>query len=350
MMGPKILAGIAAILLIVLIVKAVRSTKDAPQRLLEMAVRSLPDNRRDWGAAMTAELDRLEGRTARWSFALGCARAALIPPRSLTPVLLTAASATALAIAAGFAALDPMRPFIVTLLAAVGVAATITLARSKKLNPPGKTAGVVMVSGALASIAMTIYLLVRYPTGHDPVHSASSDGRNTSLLIAGAILITGYLWLTLTPPPSLATHPRAATIGTIAGLIYAGGYIPVQIFLAEPAVLYYLLAPIILFTAAAIRGGTVAALWAGLTGALWTFSIPLLAHFKGYQLDAIRLDDTEPGATPDPQLWFPSLLGQELGSAFIGLVFLPLWALLIGFLGQQISQAGQAFRREYART
>jgi hypothetical protein len=350
MMGPRILACVAAILLIALVVNVARSPKDGPQMLLEMAVRSLPDSRRDWGAAMTAELDRLQGRAARWSFALGCARAALIPPRSLTPVLLTAAGAATLAAAMRFAALDPMRPFIVTLCAAAGLAATATLARSKKPTPPGKTTGIAIAAGALASIATTIYLLARYPTGHDPVHSASSDGRNTSLLITGAILITGYLWLTLTPPPALATNPRAATTGTTAGLIYAAGYLPATMFLAESSLLYYLGAPIILFTAAAIRGGTVAALWAGLTGALWTFSIPLLAHFRGYQLDAIRLDDTEPGAIPDPQLWFPSLLGQDLGNGFFGLVWLPLWALLLGLIGARITQAGQAFRQEYART
>lgn len=53
---------------------------DGPARLLVLAVASLPDDRREWGAAMAAELDHVEGRSSRWSFAAGCMRAALMPP------------------------------------------------------------------------------------------------------------------------------------------------------------------------------------------------------------------------------------------------------------------------------
>jgi hypothetical protein len=57
------------------------SAMDPPGRLLAVAVASLPAHRRDWGAAMLAELAEVRGRPARWRFALSCARATLrLPP------------------------------------------------------------------------------------------------------------------------------------------------------------------------------------------------------------------------------------------------------------------------------
>lgn len=348
MMGPFILAIVAGTLLAIALYKVARATGDGPSRLLDLAVRGLSAARCDWGTAMTAELDPIQGRGARWTFALGCARAALFPPRSHTPVLLAAVAAAALTGAATLTA-HPVRPFLVTLCAAAGSAVILTLARSKRPTPPGKAAVLAMAGGAAASIGTTIYLLLRHPTGHDPVHSAISDGRNTWLLITGAALITAFLWLSLTPPPALATNRRAATIGATTGLVYSAGCVAVSLYLAEFGLIYYLAAPIVLFTAAAIRGGTLAALWAGLTGALWTFSISPLLHLGGYQLEVLRLEDIEDGALPDSPLWFPSILGQDLGNGFFGLVWLPLWALLLGLAGKRITLAGQAFREEYSR-
>lgn len=54
---------------------------DGPGRLLAAAVRWMPEERRDWGTAMLAELAQLQHPSARWWFALGCARVALFPPR-----------------------------------------------------------------------------------------------------------------------------------------------------------------------------------------------------------------------------------------------------------------------------
>ena len=49
---------------------------DAPARVLAFAVMGLPETHDQWGQAMSAELETLCGRGARWRFALGCARAA----------------------------------------------------------------------------------------------------------------------------------------------------------------------------------------------------------------------------------------------------------------------------------
>jgi hypothetical protein len=51
-----------------------------PERLLAIAVRRMPVERREWGAAMLAELAILQHPVMRWRFALDCARVALFPP------------------------------------------------------------------------------------------------------------------------------------------------------------------------------------------------------------------------------------------------------------------------------
>jgi hypothetical protein len=65
-------------------IKDIRSTlpaMDTPGLLLAAAARQAPEERREWGAAMMAELSRIHDLTSRWWFALGCARTALFPPR-----------------------------------------------------------------------------------------------------------------------------------------------------------------------------------------------------------------------------------------------------------------------------
>jgi hypothetical protein len=81
---------------------------DGPARLLAVSAAALPEDRRDWGAAMAAELAQVLEREARWRFALSSARAASFPPRgSWRPVLvaggLTAAVTLVAALAAGAA-------------------------------------------------------------------------------------------------------------------------------------------------------------------------------------------------------------------------------------------------------
>lgn len=51
-----------------------------PERLLAWAVRHMPAERSEWGAAMLAELAQLQHPVTRWQFALSCLRVALFPP------------------------------------------------------------------------------------------------------------------------------------------------------------------------------------------------------------------------------------------------------------------------------
>ncbi len=61
-------------------VKDSRATLDTPGLLLDAAVRGMPEERCEWGAAMMGELSQIHGLVSRWRFALGCARVALFPP------------------------------------------------------------------------------------------------------------------------------------------------------------------------------------------------------------------------------------------------------------------------------
>lgn len=57
------------------------SVADLPRLLLTIAVRRMPIERDEWGAAMMAELAQLQNPFTRWRFALGCTCVALFPPR-----------------------------------------------------------------------------------------------------------------------------------------------------------------------------------------------------------------------------------------------------------------------------
>ena len=108
------------------------SVLDGPALLLAVAATTLPADRRDWGAAMTAELARVQDPAARWRFAAGCARAALYPPggnRAAVAGALTFAALAATGLATD-AALPAGRVFALSFVGLVGGLATLAVARS----------------------------------------------------------------------------------------------------------------------------------------------------------------------------------------------------------------------------
>jgi hypothetical protein len=123
------------------------SALDGPARLLAAATATLPADRRDWGAAMAAELAQVpvQERAARWRFAAGCARAAIFPPggtRSAVGVAgVLAIAATGAAAGATDAALPAGRVFALTFVGLLGGLATLAVARSRGragLATPGR--------------------------------------------------------------------------------------------------------------------------------------------------------------------------------------------------------------------
>jgi len=87
------------------------SGKDLPSRLLGAVVTWMPQDRREWGEAMLAELAQIQDSASRWSFAVSCFRAALFPPgkRETLPLIMFKSILPIIGAAAliGFALLQP---------------------------------------------------------------------------------------------------------------------------------------------------------------------------------------------------------------------------------------------------
>ena len=134
------------------------SARDVPGRLLAMGVATVPAPRRRWGEAMLGELADVRGRTARWRFALSCARAALLlsivpgrrgrhwrPLAPVATVVVTGAVVTCVAITVAFVRWHPdategLPPGRITLLAVV-LAGCVGLAVATPRRSVGISAG-----------------------------------------------------------------------------------------------------------------------------------------------------------------------------------------------------------------
>jgi hypothetical protein len=190
---------------------------DGASGLLGLAVAVTPGARRAWGAAMTAELAGLTGRTERWRFALSCVPAALFPPRRAR----RAASLPA-----------PLRRLTV---------------------PPA------LVLGGLG-IAAVVYVLVGYPqpgpVGVTPIHDPVA-------LSLTALAFGAAVWLAVAIPGTLGTDKKAFQVGLGAGLA-----VGLLTFATGPLAMLYGVVALPWLTAAvaaqrhSFRSGVRAAVWA----------------------------------------------------------------------------------------
>jgi hypothetical protein len=115
------------------------SAMDVPGRVLAAAVAALPVRRRDWGRAMTAELAGIQGRSARWRFALSSAWAALrLPPLGGWPGLALGTGVVVAAVAgrAAGAAVPGLKVFAVTFTGLVAAMVVLAVARSPRPRLP----------------------------------------------------------------------------------------------------------------------------------------------------------------------------------------------------------------------
>jgi hypothetical protein len=329
-----------------------RSTMDGPGLLLTAAVHLLPDERHDWGTAMIGELTQVQSPSARWWFALGCAWAALFPPRRRgLPITLIGLLSVVAAIATGLAmhwVLPAMQVFAVTFVALVGVLATLTVARSHKpgLTTPGIVTSATLLAGVAGCIAIFAYIAAKYPAAvYDPSHVFS---------VLFAVLLTGYVWLALTPPRSLTTSRFGIRLGTGAalayGLVLGLGILAIEFLYTadegDPALILLLMAvPMALILVCSIiaagsvqslRAGIETSVWAGLIIGLLIFNIWLLAPLLGLQIEAIIADNFGRGFEPDFDIWFPRWLGGELGAMITVLALVPGWLLFFGLIGGAI--------------
>jgi hypothetical protein len=197
---------------------------DLARRFLAAAAARTPANRRDWGRAMLAELDQVTGRRARWLFALGAARTALVPPRSSRrAAILLAAIAAVAALAIHMAVPQAGAVALVALPGLPALCAWAALARPRPACPPsapGRAAQVIAVASIIACPALGIRLVTLYPGNSGPTGLPGQVG-----IVLFAAEIAAYLVLVLRRPEPLGAGRGSGLLGSAAAMVTGGVYL-----------------------------------------------------------------------------------------------------------------------------
>jgi hypothetical protein len=314
------------------------SVLDGPALLLAAAAATLPADRRDWGAAMTAELAQVQDPAARWRFAAGCARAAVFPPggtRAAVTVTgaLTSAALAATGLATG-AALPAGRVFALSFVGLVGGLATLAVARSGRAGRVGP--GPVVAGLGLAAVAGCVGFTTWYVAEYPLTHHGYPPTLPPVTAVVLAVVLAGCLWLALRPPRWLLPdrHARRFGVGMALALV-AGFALSSRLGLrggeADAGVMSYLLfaAPLVVLAGSAaaaavgrsFRSGLWACVWATVLGGLLIVVAWLAEGPRWYRQVGGLLLDGEGGVG----------MGANLGDAiWWTLIVAVLWALPIG--------------------
>jgi hypothetical protein len=253
---------------------------DRARRFLAAAAAWTSAGRGDWGRAMLAELDQVTGGPARWRFALGAARAVLVPPRSRRLPWRAAIALAAGALTAG-AAIHLLAPAAGIQAAAVlpglpAICAWLVLARSRpatRCGGPAQVVRVIAAAGITVCAVVALVALARYPAG-----ATGARASGLSMLDVLAVDLTGALWLVLRLPAPLAAGRRSSVCGLAAALAITGGFLLNQLLGVSGAVTW----TAALATLLAVGG---LAAWpdrspvSGIGAALWTVLIAVPAWF-----------------------------------------------------------------------
>jgi len=304
------------------------STMDGPARLLTAAATVLPDHRRVWGTAMTAELAQVVDRRARWRFAASCTRTAVWTPRAgRLPVvgvgLLIAGAMIVLGLTVR-AMLPAMGSFAVCFSVLVGALALATAVRSPGLRRPAPglwlaVAGLVAVGGCIAA---TAYAVSEHPGLVMPWATAGYL----------ALALTFCLWIALAAPRAVAPARLARPVALGAAVVLGAGVLAEARLSSEGLLASFFLLPLaVVFVASAavtvvgrsFRAGVQTAVWVTMLGVLTVFAVGLLEALRRFQIDAALILDAEAGTTFD----------ENLVSLTFMLAVLPLWWLPFGVLG-----------------
>lgn len=197
---------------------------DPARALVSMATRLLPAQRRDWGQAMQAEFDAVPGPWARWRFALGCARMALVAPRQAGgPALLVRVGllAGAAVVGLGIYGLAPAMAAVALLFPAV-LAGFIWLALLRARSAtghqgtPGWPLQALILGGVAGWLGVVMYGVVRYP---------AMGAFNLWGALAFTGLLAGYVGMALLPPRLVTGQVAAARGPALVGGLVTGGLI-----------------------------------------------------------------------------------------------------------------------------
>ena len=332
------------------------SGMDGPGWLLAAAAATLPADRRDWGAAMAAELAQVQDRPSRWRFAAGCARAAVFPPGGgRTAVEVTGALAVAATVAAVLvtgAVLPAGRVFALAFVGLVGALAVLGVARRRRPGRagPGPAVAALALAGVAACVVATTWYLAEYPSYSpraDPPAIKVSLPPVTAVLLA--VTLAGCLGLAVAPPRWLVgdRHGRrfgiAMALALVIGFVLdsrhdlradtGGGIMDYLLFVPPMVVLGG--STVAAAVGRSFRSGLWACAWATMLAAPLLIAAWLAEALRWHQLGRGLILDGDGGAG----------VGINLGEAiWWTLILLVLWALPIGVLG---AAAGSAGRRRW---
>ncbi|GIF63591.1 hypothetical protein Ais01nite_16260 [Asanoa ishikariensis] len=297
------------------------SVTDPATRLLSAAVAALPTGRRGWGRAMLAELASLEGRAARWRFALSCVRATLsLPPAGGWPVPTAVVALAVAAVAAvGRAAMPGLTVFAMTFTGLVGALAATAVARSHR--PRLAVPAVVVTLGVAAAIAATVYFLRHEPATHLAAPAA----------VALAVALAGCLFVAL-------AGPRSSHLGAGAGVVFAAWFLLSNRSGEPPAVLVPLLGAVLVlvpmaafFVPAFVAGRSGRSFRPGLRAAMWTVAVAMPLTYAVWLPEALRRHAID-GRTLDGELLAPASANLADALAFCLAIF-PIFGLALGLAG-----------------
>jgi hypothetical protein len=327
-----------------------RAGRDWPRRLVTLASRRLRPERRDWAQAMLAELHHVQGRGARWRFALGCARVALVPPRVEPPPRLAVRAAVlvgAVGMGLGIYSVSPaMHVFAVLFAAMLAGCVWTALRRSRETASrpgPGRMLRAVLLLGVAGCVGVVLYGVVRYP-------AAAGEPWDPVLLFLSVILatmLTSYTWMALIPPRAATAHilvvRRYGLAGgvVVGGLLIAGGAAATLGFGEALAGWSWLAAAVAAVAACAMaarssgdaRAGLAAGFWIGMVAALILFVGGMWGTYAAAgagrlsPTDAYTLRAFAESGLPDLTSY---VVGDNLGGSITMLLWIPLLSVAIG--------------------
>ncbi len=194
---------------------------DVPLRLLQWADGLLPADRVDWGQAMLGELDRIEGRSKRWRFALGCvAGVVLLPPWEVAgPMAALGAVALGSAVVFGIGfvhfglASDPWNWVMLAILAVLVLGSIVAV--SVQLRRAG-VARLGLVGGLLVAAAWLVVSGFTWQGIISPIYSVGAWSDPALYVAVPVALGVGGAWHS----GSASVGRRAARLaGVSAGLV-----------------------------------------------------------------------------------------------------------------------------------
>jgi hypothetical protein len=320
-------------------------------------------------------LAQVEERGARWRFAAGCARTAVLPPggdrRTVGVAGALAIAAMGVTVLATTTALPAGRVFGLVFVGLLGGLTTLAAARSRpgrgtdpsrgtgpdgllraRGTGPGRVLAGLGLAGIGACAAATTWYLAEHPSyaRPDPPGTAVSLPPGTAVVLA--VALAGCLWLALRPPRWLLPDRRARWSGAGMAVALAAGFVlAARLGLRgepgwdEGTMGYLLTAPIlVVLTGSALaaaagrsfRSGVGAGVWAVVLAGPLIVAAWLVGAVAWHQQGRGLLLDGEGGlgvgANLADAVWWP-------------LILLTLWALPMAVLGATAGAAARSVRR-----